>query len=388
MKLISIIVPVRDSYVFLKSIIEQTLRVKSDEIELVIQDNTPDNSDILEYLQSVTSPNICYYHQSQPLTMTRNFEEGIKNSTGTYICILGADDNFSTHILDVVSYLSLKNIQSAVGNKAIYYWPGMKFKAHQNRPNFTIRKYKSSIRRVNIQNEFEKLLKNGMVSLGDLPSPYQGVIKRELMDEVKRISGSYIPGACPDMAMAVALTSVVKDHVYIDIPVIISGQSYNSAGGKGARGEHKGDLKNKSFLPADIEKNWPSFLPKIWTGPTIYIDSLVSASKSMGNEKILDKLNIEANYASIISFFPEYTELVSTYLSKKPSSLIRLARHILQIILKRAKFFILNMIKSKFGITTEKLYREIHTSLEACILLDEEIAGAVNGISSQSISVV
>ena len=85
MKLISVIVPVKGSYVFLKSIIEQTLRVTSDEIELVIQDNTPENSEILDYLKEVTSPRICYFHQSQPLTMTLNFEEGIKNSTGTYL---------------------------------------------------------------------------------------------------------------------------------------------------------------------------------------------------------------------------------------------------------------------------------------------------------------
>jgi glycosyltransferase involved in cell wall biosynthesis len=386
MKLISVIVPVKGSYVFLKSIIDQTLRVDSDEIELVIQDNTPENTEILDYLKVVSSPNICYFHQSQPLTMTQNFEEGIKNSKGKYLCILGADDNFSIHLLDVVSYLATKNIQSAVVNKAIYYWPGMKFKAHQNRPNFTIRKYKSNIRRVKIQNELEKLLSNGMVSIGDLPSPYQGIIKRELLEEVKLISGRYIPGACPDMAMAIALTSVVEDHVYLDIPVIISGQSYNSAGGKGARGEHKGDLKNKTFLPVDIEKNWPSFLPKIWTGPTIYIDSLVSASKSMGNEKITDKLNIEANYASIISFFPEYLRLVSTYVNRKPSSVIKLTVHVLQIIIKRTKFFILNMLKTKFGITSEKLYREIQTSLDACIILDEEISAAAKGISSLVIS--
>jgi glycosyltransferase involved in cell wall biosynthesis len=382
-KKISVIVPIKGGYEYIKSIIYQANKIKSDEFELIIQDNTENNEEIKRFLESNINDNIKYYHHSQPLNMTENFEEGIKKSSGEYVCIIGADDNFSSKILEIVDYLLIREIESAIFNKAVYYWPGMKFKAHHKRPNLTIKKTKGNIARVNARLELELLLKKGMVTIGNLPSPYQGIIKRELLEKIHSITGRYIPGACPDMAMAVSLSTVVTNHVYIDIPIIISGQSYNSAGGKGARGEHKGDLKNKSFLPDDIEKKWPSFIPKIWTGPTIYADSMNSSLISLGQEDMLKIFNKEANYAYIVSFFPEYKSLVSSFMVNNIRGKIKLSIYAAFIFAKRSKMYVKNFLTTKSGITNDAVYDNITRSDLACDLVDEYADSFIHKLHSQ-----
>lgn len=380
-KKISIIVPIKGSYEYLKSIIYQANKIKSKEFELIIQDNTEKNEEIENFLKSNINNNIKYFHYPKPLSMTENFEEGIKNSNGEYVCILGADDNFSSRILDVVEYLSSRKIESAIFNKAVYYWPGMKFKAHHKRPNLTIKRSRGSITKIYAQSELESLLKKGIVTIGYLPSPYQGIIKKELLDEIRSISGRYITGACPDMAMAVSLSTIVTNHVYIDMPIIISGQSYNSAGGKGARGEHKGDLKNKSFLPDDIEKTWPPFIPKIWTGPTIYADSMYSSLISVGREEKLKVFNKEANYAYIISFFPEYKNLVLTFIEKNIGIKFKIIKYLSSIFVRRARMYIKNFIMTKSKITMDIVYNDISTSDMACDLVDKYLENILNKLT-------
>ena len=286
-KLLTIIVPIKDSYKYTYSIIEQVTSMNSELIDMVISDNSDDNSEMIQYIDNLGSSCINYFHHDKPISMTENFEVGIKEANGEYVCILGADDNFSTKILEVVQYLKDNDIESAIFNKAAYNWPGMQFRVHHKTPNLTIKKFTGELKHIDVSNEFNALLARGMTSLGKLPAPYHGVIRKERFEEVLLKSGRYIPGASPDMAMAVSLSLVTSKHVFIDAPITISGHSYNSAGGKGARGQHKGNLKNKSFLPADIEERWPSFIPKVWTSPTVYADSLVSSLKKMKEE---DKL--------------------------------------------------------------------------------------------------
>ena len=50
-KLLSIVVPTKDRYKYLKYLIELIASFNSDEVELVIQDNSEDNKEILDFLK-------------------------------------------------------------------------------------------------------------------------------------------------------------------------------------------------------------------------------------------------------------------------------------------------------------------------------------------------
>jgi len=342
--LLSIVVPIKNNYSCLKSIIDKVINMNRDETELVIQDNTKNNSEI-----------------------------GISNSTGRYLCILGADDNVSSKLLSVAKYLDQNNYESVVFHKAAYNWPGMKFRAHKKLPALTIPNCGGEIIDINIQQELNDLLKSGMTSLGRLPEPYHGIVKREVLEKVFKLTRSFVPGACPDMAMAVALSQVVKKHILIDSPITISGHSYNSAGGKGARGDHKGQLKAMNFLPSSIEQTWPTQIPKIWTDVTIYADSAHSALIAMNEFDKFEKFNYAANYANLISFFPEYWNLVKPFIKKNVKLQIEVALHSGKIFTKRLYVYIKNWITANFGISRNKIFYDVKTSFDASELVDNYI---------------
>lgn len=372
-RLLSIVVPIKESYEYVKFIIKKIELIDSDDIELIIQDNSEHNKEMVDFLSNSGCKAAKYYYRSEALTMTENFELGIANSSGEYLCILGADDNVSSKIVNVAKYLGKNDIESAIFRKASYNWPGVKFRVHKNLPNLAIHKVTGKIMKIDVEKELEHVMKIGAVSLARLPEPYHGIVRKDTLDRVRERTGRYIPGACPDMAMAVALSQVVKNHILIDAPITISGHSYNSAGGKGARGEHKGSLKDKPFLPKNIEETWPSVIPKIWTGPTIYADSLSSALKAFGKQKDFAKLNIEANYATISLFFPEYRNLVKEYMKTQDINMTRFYFEYLRKFAKRASVFVKNWAVSQLGISLDKVFYNIENSLEASKIVDDYI---------------
>ena len=371
--LLSVIVPIKNNYFFIKSIIEKIVSMRDDSIELVIQDNTSDNYEICKYLEGLGENRVKYYHCTKNLTMSENFNLGILHSKGAFVSVLGGDDNISSKILDVVKYLQLEGVDSAVFNKAIYSWPGMKFRAHHKRPNLVIPKCSGKISKVDVEQELYKLLKAGMTSLGKLPEPYHGIVKRDALDRVYDLTNTYIPGACPDMAMAVALSHVVERHIFIDAPFSMSGQSYNSSGGKGARGEHKAELKDVNFLPSNIEATWPSGIPKIWTGPTIYADSAHNALRALRKAEILELFNYAANYANLVSFYPEYRALLKPFLQNNHKVSIEMTTRMGEIFFQRARAYLENWLAANLRVSQHKIFFDVETSYRATQIVDSFI---------------
>lgn len=380
--LLSIVVPVKNDYEHLKAIIKKVNTLNSNIIELVIQDNTKVNEGFLKILEENKFNNLTYNHTKGNLTMSENFEMAINISSGEYLCILGADDNISAKILDATKYLKSKKIESAVFNKALFNWPGMTFKTKFDKPSLTIFKSSGKLFNINVQKELDSLLKGGMVSLGKLPEPYHGIIKKSVLNRVLKETGKYVPAACPDMAMAVALSFLVQEHVYIDAPVTISGHSHSSNAGRGARGMHKGDLKDKSFLPDNIEDTWPPFIPKIWTGPTMYADSVYNTLIALGKENKLKLFNKEASYANIISIFPEYYRIIKPYIKDNYISKVLTYIFIIKIFFKRLFLYANNWKTSKLKLTTNKIYFKVNNSYDASVLVDRYITENIQKIPS------
>lgn len=369
--LLSIIVPLKNNYICTKAIIETFNSIRGSGIELIIHDNTSENNEIVDYLKGIDTSNIKYYYNSDNITMTENFNLGISKANGRYICIIGADDNITEEIISVTKYMVNNNIESAVFHKATYRWPGMRFRIHKKLPSLIIPKCNGKILNIDVYREFSKQLKKGMTSIGKLPEPYHGIIKKEVLEKVRKLTGDYIPGACPDMALAVSLSQAVEKHIYIDAPIVISGQCYNSAGGKGARREHKGLLREMPFLARDIESKWPARIPKIWTGPTIYADSAHSALLAMGKENLFKKFNYARSYANLISFFPEYYNLVNPYIKDNIHLRLSVYIYIFMIFFRRMYIFAKNFMLSNFGITSDTVYNGINTSSDSSIIVSK-----------------
>ena len=103
--LLSIVVPTKDRYYYLKYLIELISSFNTSDIELVIQDNTYDNQEILNYLNEYLNPHVKYYHIKEHLSQSENSDKAILNSSGEYVCFIGDDDAVTRHIVDCVKWM-------------------------------------------------------------------------------------------------------------------------------------------------------------------------------------------------------------------------------------------------------------------------------------------
>ena len=245
--LLSIVVPTKDRYKYLKHLISLIDSFNSNRIELVLQDNTANNEEFLDFLKQKEYPYIKYFYNKEQLSVSYNSDLAILNSTGEYVCFIGDDDGVLPNIIDCVKWMKKNDIDALRPAITIYNWPDF-WDIGKNKLSKALF-YDSFSYAVNEHNsieELQELANHGFVHIYTIPKVYQGIVKRKCLNEIYKISGTYSPGPSPDMATAVALSFVVKNFVVINLPVILIGQGQTVGGGER---KLKGGVKKVDEVP-------------------------------------------------------------------------------------------------------------------------------------------
>lgn len=342
--LLSIVIPTKNRYCYLKYFVEYFVSLDDARLELVIQDNSDDNSEILNYLSEYQNKaNVIYNYTKEWLSVVDNSDKAILNSTGEYICFIGDDDGIDHKLIDIVEYMRSNNIDSMTCTKPVFCWPDIKSKGLNLSGIVTIRsRITNIITKIQPKLELQKSLNKGGISLENMPCVYQGVVRRKTLDLIFDRTSSFFPGPSPDMANAVALSLVVNNAIYVNSPLIISGQGFKSAAGLGARKAHISKIEDVVFLPKNTIASWESFIPKYWTGETIYAESTTKALRRMGFCDLLNNLNKEYLYAAIVMFHRGMFITVMPFISIK--GIFRFLYSYCCIFSNRAMVFIFNRL--------------------------------------------
>ncbi len=346
---LSIVVPTKNRYFYLENFVNSFVAFESYGIELVIQDNSDiQSTEFLAYLNETNDKRIKYNYTPGWLSVVENCELGIDAASGEYVCMLGDDDGMLFKVsLDVIKY-SIKNRYDAIiVNKAEYYWPDTSHAVWKDllAGNVFYKQYSYQARRISVTNELSVVLKEGAASsLRSLPRVYHGFIKKETLDKLKSISGSYFPGPSPDMANAIGLSRVVESLVEIDVPAVISGHSKKSGGGMGAEKKHHGRIEDQSFLPKDTSKLWSNKIPKFWSGSTIYAESAKEALLRTNSSSEL-KLNYTYLWAYCLVFESKYLKKIIPVVLRNPFQIPLVATYVFNLTLFRATNYIKNYSK-------------------------------------------
>ena len=316
--LLSIIVPTKNRYYTLKFFIQLFCSFQNQDMELVIQDNSDDNREILPVLQDIHHPHLVYDYHPESMPISQNSDLAVAHSSGRYVCMMGDDDLLSPYLYEFVQYMEQEGYQSASFDRASYKWPGVHHVAHKF-PNLVIYRTRPNLFRVDVPRELMRILRNGVSSMGHLPHVYHGVVARECLDQVFARSGSYFPGPSPDMGNAIGLAFTVDRHLHCTLPYISAGASPRSTAGLGSSHQHVGDLKNKPFLPTDIEVRWCPKLPMVWSAQTIWAQSAVQALEAMGHQDLVQQLPWNQIYARFYAFNPGYRSLFRSFRKTEPA---------------------------------------------------------------------
>ncbi len=314
--LLSIAVPTKNRYEYLKKLVELYLSISNcDDIELVIQDNSDNSEEFGIFIQQLPNSHIRYNYQAGNLSVSENCDLAIGNCQGEYITMLGDDDGWHRDIINVVRYMKMHGYDSAIGDVALYNWIGVGGKVFNFDKILRVDTHNSKINIIDLDNEINRIFYSAKLSIGQLPCVYNGIVKKEILDSVKKISGSYFPGPSPDMANAIALALTGVKHIKINFPFTIAGKSVKSAGGKGAQHKHVGRLEDQAFLPKDIIETWYSKVPRYWTAATIYAQSALRAAALMGRNDLVESFNYVNLYGLMAVSNPEILRMVKDELN-------------------------------------------------------------------------
>lgn len=315
--LLSVVVPTKNRYDYLKFFIENLQRIESSDFELVIQDNSDDNSVFSKYIESLQIDWIKYYYNADYLPISKNSDLAILNSTGDYVCYMGDDDGVTSDIVEWALWMKENGVDAIRSSEITYYWPDTKPGKHfNNSGRLMYRRFDGGTHFYDPQEVLVNELKSGCLGLGHIPLVYHGMVKRECLDICYKKCGTFFPAPCPDIANGVAMSLIVKKYAVIDKPIFISGASKHH-GGKNAIKDRYLRLKDMFWMSEDEKNSWDARIPKYGLGECIYANSALIALKNMHHSELEEMLNFEKNYACTISTYPELKKEVLQLSSNK-----------------------------------------------------------------------
>lgn len=302
--LLSIVIPTKDRYPYLKKLLELIISFESDDIEVIIQDNTAENSEILDFLKCQSNEHIKYFHTKTQIPISLNSDLAIKNSTGKFVSFIGDDDGVCKSILPCVHWMQENNIEVVVPSMINYNWPDSYTanKLLDEKGLLTYTPFSGRITMADPEKKLYELMQRGFTYRGELPLVYHGIVKRETLDKIFNIGGTYFPGNSPDIANGVSLSLVAKSYAQVDMPIIISGASAHHGGGVRKMKNRAARIEDIPFLLTNASENWDIRVPKVWSGVTVWADSALSALKYMGRDDLTKEVNYEYLYEKFITF--------------------------------------------------------------------------------------
>lgn len=322
--LLSIVIPTKDRYCYLKYLIDYFISLRYDAIELIIQDNSFDNKEIIEYLYSFGADNrIKYEHHAGHLPLKDNCDLAVSRATGKYVLMIGDDDCFLPSLTDAVQEIERMHCEAMVCPRLTYIWPDAEKYITYLSTDMTLRCYSRKRVFCDAKQELGKVLKAGGQTMLNLPRLYHGIVHTDVLKKLWNLHGTFFPGPSPDMANAVALALFGTKTICIDYPFIIAGTGYMRI-----KGNEKGDrktIKEASFLPDDAEKIWSEQIPRLWTTPTVYAQTVWQIVHAISPD-ILSEFNWNAFYSTFgADFFLDFAKAVpsKTCLKLFPSILYK-----------------------------------------------------------------
>lgn len=295
--LLSVVVPTKNRYEYLKYLIQLVKSINDERIELVIQDNSDDNTEIKNYLNEDNYSFVNYHYVTGFVPMATNSDKAILNSKGNYVCFIGDDDGITNRIMYWVEWMRDNGVDALMPLTVNYYWPEVKSSRGFSYGGKLL--YKNITKKVTYRN-CEKVLidviSKGFINRGKLPLVYHGIVRRDTLNKIYDKCQTYFPGSSPDIANGVALSLVAEKYAYVEDAVIISGASKYHGGGTKLIGKRHPDLKDVLwFLPGAVE-NWDKRLPRIAEGESIWCDSALKSLAAMGREDLIERVNFEHLY--------------------------------------------------------------------------------------------
>lgn len=292
--LLSIIIPTHNRERYARSAILAALDLGAD-VEVVVTDSSTGN-ELQDWLrQNVADARLKYVRTDIGFTVVDNFNSGLLNSSGDYLCFLGDDDFVDSSILDVARWAkdsAFDVVQSTL--PASYYWPDFKSRIFGDgySSKLAVGKYTGGWGYINCAESLNNALDNLGGGVMKMPRAYLGLISRELVKSISNKWGNLFGGVSPDIYSACLISCAANKAVLVDYPFIVPGSSGASTSGLSAMGKHNGALRENPHIAPFKNLVWNELIPEYYSVPTVWSYSLVEACRCA-------ELDVRPNYGRL-----------------------------------------------------------------------------------------
>ena len=154
----SICIPTRNRQKYCKVAILTILSYKQEYFELIIQDNSDDDS-LAEFVKSIDDKRLKYFYTNENLSSTANMDYSVKRSIGDYVCMIGDDDVVLPGIFKAVDYMIKNDVDSVCSSlMSSYDWPNPEVNTKGVYKSIEFRN-QPFVKSINIDKALEKLFK-------------------------------------------------------------------------------------------------------------------------------------------------------------------------------------------------------------------------------------
>jgi glycosyltransferase involved in cell wall biosynthesis len=275
----SIVIPTRERHETLRYALQTCLAQDFDDFEVVVCDNfsSPATKQVVD---EFGSPHIRYFRADRPLSMQDNWNLAYTYASGDWVIFIGDDDGFLPFGLRQLN-LALnrhKEVKAVRWNYAVYTWP-----------NVIAPEYANYLQLCLLRDEWVldsratiKGVLDGSLTPNQLPNLYHSAVARDILEEIRRRTGSVFAGYHPDTYTSFTVAYLSGQHLSLTIPISVSGfsgSSYNIAFSF-LRRKHpfaeKQRLENAAY---GLQLHpWVPDLPTLWS---VLADSFLLAKQSL-----------------------------------------------------------------------------------------------------------
>lgn len=287
--LLSVIIPTHNRARYALFSVKSLLSIKDPRLQIVVHD-TSERPDLENGMQEFSrDERLLYVHRNIRLNLTGNHNAAMQLASGEYVCLIGDDDTILPDAVEAAAWASRNGID-CIAPKIVanYVWPDFKTRwfgsGHAGRVYFRSRF--GGTRIVKSDDALQLALGRAAQGTDDLPKIYHGIVKREILEGVRRRTGAYFHGASPDVSGAIAIAVVAPTFLELDYPLTLAGASGGSASGRAAINAHEGALRSTDQTACFADADWPSEIPGFFSVETVWAHAAVTTLMRLAPSRV------------------------------------------------------------------------------------------------------
>lgn len=305
--LVSVVMPTHNRAKYALSSIEAFMDINSSKLELVVSDTSETNA-LQDYLNlrntSLLRARVRYLRSPKELDLTGNHNAAISEARGAYVCLIGDDDAVTANLVQAAEWANSNQIAClSFDTVTNYAWPDFQTQnfGYRHAGRLYLPRVVAESRCCESEVALKNILANAAQGTEGMPKLYHGLVKRELLQEIKEISGAYVHGTSPDVSLAVALSVILSSrhqkYWTVNFPITLPGASGGSNTGRSAMGTHKGDLHGEEQTKLASLQGWSRGVPEFFSVETVWAQSCLTTLSAIGAQNKIK----EFNYALLLA---------------------------------------------------------------------------------------